>query len=109
MKIDNAVYRIRPERGKHWIDRIAGPFAKALGPCCYPLRFSLVGVTPEEVTVEATVVRFSDADAYAGALSTIEFLSPRKPTASALPFTAVQIVPTGVRCEFGGYAGDAPP
>ena len=26
-----------------------------------------------------------------------------------LPFAAVQIVPTGVRCDFGGYAGDAGP
>lgn len=113
LTIDNAVYRLSFAHGSarqsNWMEALAGPFAAALGPGCYPLRFSIVDATAGQTTIEATVVRFSEDDPFAGPLSEIEFLSPRRKTAQTSPFCAVQIVPTGVRCEFGGYAGDAAP
>lgn len=55
------------------------------------------------------MVHFRPDDRYAPALSTIELLEPRRKAFPSLPFAAVHIVPTGVRCEFGGFAGDASP
>ena len=109
MQITNEVYRLRPRPAKSWLERIAAPFADALGPGAYPLRFSIVAVAPGEIVVESTVVRFSAAERYAATLATIEVLEPRRKTFTCSPFVAVQIVPTGVRCEFGGFAGDGCP
>ncbi len=109
MRITNEVYRLRPLPAKSWLERIAAPFAAALGPGAYPLRFSIVAVAPDEIVVESTVVRFSATERYAATLATIELLEPRRKTVPCAPFVAVQIVPTGVRCEFGGFAGDACP
>jgi hypothetical protein len=39
----------------------------------------------------------------------VEILEPRRKSVQARPFVAVQIIPTGVRCELGGFAGDAGP
>lgn len=48
MKIENGVYRLRPIPAKSWLERISGPFAAALGPESYPLRFSIVDVDQRE-------------------------------------------------------------
>lgn len=75
----------------------------------YPLRFSVVNVGPETFDVEATIVAFEQGDRHAECFDTIEVLDPRLRPFHADPFVAVQIIPTGIRCEFGGYAGDAGP
>ncbi len=109
VKIENCVYRLRATFGKSWLERISRPFVAELGPERYPLRFSIVDVDKSEVVLEATVVHFSTGDRYAARLSSIELLEHRRKLIPCSPFIAVQIVPTGVRCEFGGFAGDACP
>lgn len=110
MKIENNVYRLRPISAPNWLERISGPFIDALGPGRYPLRFSIVDMDQPEIVMESTtVVDFLRNEKYAPALSTIELLEPRRKIFPSLPFVAVQIVPTGVRCELGGFAGDACP
>jgi len=109
MTVENRVLRLAPGRGETWLERIARPLARALPGGAYPLRFALVGVWEREVVVEATLLSPGDDTAHAAELSAIELLDPRPRTLEARPFCAVQVVPTGVRCEFGGYAGDACP
>jgi hypothetical protein len=111
MIIENRVYRVRPCSGASWLERLSEPFAAALGPGMYPLRLSIVNVEQAEVVLEATVVRYDAHQRYASTFPTIELLHPRRRVAAApsSPFVAVQIIPTGVRCELGGFAGDAGP
>ena len=109
MIIENRVCRLRPSSGASWLERLSEPFAAALGPDRYPLRFSIVDVQQAEVVLEATVVHFHAHQPYARSLPAIEVLDPRRRVAASAPFVAVQIIPTGVRCEFGGFAGDAGP
>jgi len=109
MRIENCTYRLRPEPCASWLEAIAKPFAEGLGEHAYPLRLSLVEASASSVTIEATVVRFSQDEPHAAALAEVELLNPRRRTHPSQPFCVAQIVPTGVRCEFGGYAGDASP
>jgi Protein of unknown function (DUF3326) len=109
MRIENRVYDLRLADGATWLDRIAPAFAEALGPHAYPLRFSMVQTAHGGATMEASVVCFDNGEPYATALSCTEFLKPRRKTFQAQNFGVVQVIPTGLRCEFGGYAGDAAP
>jgi hypothetical protein len=81
----------------------------ALGPNVYPLRLSIVEAGPHEATVEATTLRFDDQHHHARSFRDIEIANPRKRSPQASPFVAVQVIPTGVTCAFGGFAGDAGP
>src|SRR5262245_16763573 len=109
MKIENLTYKLRRGKRDNWLESLAQPFAAKLGECTYPLRFSIVEINQSEITLEVTVVRYEPGSAYAERLRSVEVFSPRKKSFQARPFGVVQIIPTGVRCEFGGYAGDATP
>src|SRR5919197_561264 len=109
MLVENRVFRFEPARGERWLDSIARAFSAALSEHTYPLRFSLVDVRDDEVVVEATLLRYEPGSAFESALSEIELLEPRRKTHQGSPFCAVQVIPTGVGCEFGGFAGDACP
>lgn len=109
MKIENSVLRLTVKSGECWLDRITAPFEASLATGQYPLRFSIVEANNDEVVIELTIVHFFPHHEYADVLSTIELLRPRKRAFACSPFAAVQVIPTGVRCEFGGYAGDATP
>lgn len=109
LQIESKVFRLPPIRTTSWLESIAPPFADALGAQCYPLRFSIVDLNEREMVLESSVVRFSADDPNSGAFSTKELLEPRARAFPCSPYAVVQIVPTGVRCEFGGYAGDAGP
>lgn len=91
------------------MEALAGPFAAELGRRRYPLRFSIVEIDGGEVVLEATALSYDADSPYAERLQGVEFFSPRKKQFQAQPFGVVQIIPTGVRCEFGGYAGDGSP
>lgn len=69
----------------------------------------MVAVDKEEIVIEATTVRFDSDNTYAAELSQAELVTPRRKAFQALPFGVVQIIPTGIRCELGGFAGDACP
>ena len=109
MKIENTVFSLPLNRQESWLKAIAGVFAERLGQDTYPLRFSIVDLTEEHVLIESTILRFASQHRYAKNLSTIEILEPRRKAFQARPFGVVQIIPTGIRCEFGGFAGDAAP
>ncbi|MCB0192754.1 MAG: DUF3326 domain-containing protein [Anaerolineae bacterium] len=109
MKIENRVYRFKAERQNSWLDTISTSFAQQLEENTYPLRFSIVDMIGPQIVIEATIVRFSSDNKYAEALRDIEVVTPRKKAFQGSPFGVVQIVPTGIRCEVGGFAGDACP
>jgi Protein of unknown function (DUF3326) len=109
MVVENRVFRFEPARGERWLPHIARSLSAELPEDSYPLRFSLVSVSEDEVVVEATLVRYEPDGAFAALLGEVELLDPRPKTHQASTFCAVQIIPTGVGCEFGGYAGDATP
>jgi hypothetical protein len=109
MVIKNTLHRIKANRRGDWLSAVAKAFAAKLGGDTYPLRFSIVDITGEDVVIESTVVQFSSAHKYASQLSVVEILAPKRKLFQARPFGVVQIIPTGIRCEFGGFAGDACP
>jgi Protein of unknown function (DUF3326) len=106
--IDNRVLRLPASHSAGWMTDIARLFATSL-PETYPLRFGVVAVENGEAILEATAVRFTEEEPYADALRTCEIANPRPKTHQRTPFCAVQVIPTGLRCEFGGFAGDACP
>ena len=109
MKIENTVFSLPLNRQESWLKAIAGAFAERLEQNSYPLRFSIVDLTAEQVLIESTILTFDSQHRYAKTLSNIEILEPRRKAFQARPFGVVQIIPTGIRCEFGGFAGDATP
>lgn len=109
MRIENATYRLAFDRESTWLEAICRPFATALGVRTYPLRFSIVEVSASDTVIEASVVRLDPNEPFAGRFRRIELLEPRSRSLAAGPFGVVQVVPTGIRCEIGGFAGDACP
>jgi hypothetical protein len=109
MKIDNLVFRFPTDKRNAWLQTVSGWLAECLEPNTYPLRLAIVDVAEGEVVIEATIVRFPPDGWYGECLGVIEMLKPRHKLHQVLPFCAVQIVPTGLRCEIGGFAGDACP
>src|SRR5580765_1201964 len=109
MKIENRVYELRPKRRGSWLEAVATSWAAELGTNTYPLRFSIVNLSDGGMVIESTILRFASEDKHAAKLEAREVLYPRRKTFQNLPFGIVQIIPTGIRCEFGGFAGDACP
>jgi len=108
MEISNRAFRIARGADSSWLSAVSQGLA-ALGSNVYPLRLAIVEIGPRDATVEATMLRFDDSDRRALRFRDIEIANPRKRSPQASPFVAVQVIPTGVRCAFGGFAGDAGP
>jgi hypothetical protein len=110
MKIQNAGFTT-PARmmDGSWLATVTAALARHTEPDSHPLRFAIVAVKHGELVVEATTLRYGPDSKYAAALSAVELTHPRRKEYQAQPFSVVQIVPTGLRCEIGGYAGDACP
>jgi hypothetical protein len=109
MEISNTAYQIARSGESSWLMAMSRGLASALGSNVYPLRLSIVEVGDREVTVEATIIRFDANDRHARSFRDVEIAKPRRKSLQVRPFIAVQTIPTGVRCEFGGFAGDAGP
>lgn len=109
MIIENITFRYHRNNALSWLENVASAFRNTLCPHCYPLRFSIVDFQEDRFTIEATVLNYNKIHKYAVALEKVEIYHPRSKQLQSQPFTVVQIIPTGVRCEFGGYAGDATP
>jgi hypothetical protein len=109
MEIENKVFRVKGKRHGSWLDTVSANLARQLDPDTYPLRFSIVGISDSRMIIEATIVRFRASSRLAEELNNIELLAPRRKAFQGSPFGVVQIVPTGIRCEIGGFAGDACP
>src|SRR5215831_12213800 len=109
MIIENTVHSLKAKRSGDWLSTVSTEFTARLEKRTYPLRFSIVDVTHEDIVIEATTVRFDVDNEYAEELGHVELVAPRRKVFQASPFGVVQIIPTGIRCEIGGFAGDACP
>lgn len=109
MHLTNARYEFERTTGRPWLEDLAAGLRRHLASDEYPLRLAVVATGSGGFTVEVTLVHVTPGERHAAAFASIELLDPRRRLPEASPFVAVQIVPTGVRCEFGGYAGDAGP
>ncbi|MFB2924333.1 MULTISPECIES: DUF3326 domain-containing protein [Aerosakkonema] len=69
-----------------------------------PIRIVLTSVQEEELTFECSFIQTKKTPVWPSLLD----INIRQ-AASAKPFVAVSIIPTGVRAEIGGFAGDATP
>jgi hypothetical protein len=107
--IENAVHHLRVARRESWLQGLSTSFCTQLERHVYPLRFSVIEAEGEEIVIESTNLRFGSRSPYADALGVVEIAEPRRKAFQASPFAVAQIVPTGIRCEFGGYAGDGCP
>lgn len=109
MKIENRTFRLPLRAQETWLESLGKSLSSQLAANMYPLRFSIVEIGVADVVVEATLVLFEKDEPFSESLTENELLSPRKRTHQADKFGIVQIIPTGIRCDFGGYAGDATP
>jgi hypothetical protein len=109
MIIENTVHRLKSTKRGSWLTTVADEFAKRLEEGIYPLRFSIVDIRDKEIVIEVTTLRFGMDNKYAEQLSQVELMTPKRKAFQASPYGVVQIVPTGVGCEIGGFAGDASP
>jgi hypothetical protein len=109
MNIENRVYRIEARQTGNWLETISTALVGQLPENTYPLRFSLVDVLDRVIVIEATIVTYHPEDQHAATLRDIEISAPRRKAFQGASFGVVQIVPTGICCEMGGFAGDAGP
>jgi hypothetical protein len=109
MKITNATLNLARNDSRTWLDRLGTALAGQLRAGRYPLRTAIVNITDREAVIESTFVDLQPGDPYRDKFTAIELTSPRRKDHQDESFAVVQVVPTGVRCEVGGYAGDACP
>jgi hypothetical protein len=110
MKIVNATHTIPVGGVSSWLERLASAFCTPLhAGRHYPLRTAITRASPSEALVETTFVELHPGDPYHDRFREVELAAPRRKQHQAPTFAVVQIVPTGVRCEIGGFAGDACP
>ena len=108
MNITNRRCRVRRGDGP-WLEAVGASLASQLPPGAFPLRAAIVEVAGDEAVMEATVVELTAADRYRDRFADVALYAPRHTVPAAGPFAVVHVVPTGVRCEIGGFAGDACP
>jgi hypothetical protein len=109
MWIENQRYRIKFKEPKPWLKIISSWIKKDIQKNQYPLRFAIVGIEKKEIIVDATIIKYDLDQWYFDKLNKIELLHPRQKLCQDSSFGVVQIIPTGIGCEIGGFAGDACP
>ncbi|MGA2861508.1 MAG: DUF3326 domain-containing protein [Steroidobacteraceae bacterium] len=109
MRITNAVHHVPRSGSNTWLERVASALGAQSRAGRHPLRSAIVRVTDSDALIESTFVEFDPGDPYQDRFTEVELTGARRKDHQDAIFAAVQIVPTGVRCEFGGYAGDACP
>jgi hypothetical protein len=109
MKITNATLTVSRNDARSWLDRVGRELSVQQRAGRYPLRAAIVEVTEREAVIESTFVELDSRDPYRDRFNASELISPRRKDHQDEKFAVVQVVPTGVRCEIGGFAGDACP
>jgi hypothetical protein len=109
MKLENRTIHVPLAGQGMWLSVLSRAVAHELGQGAYPLRLSIAEVRERTALAEVTVLSLSDDEARRHAIDGAALLAPRRKEWQAGAFAVVNVVPTGVRCEFGGYAGDACP
>ncbi len=109
MRITNATINVIRDESRSWLEQVAAELAAHLRAGRYPLRAAIARIAGREAVIESTFVDLDPRDPYRERFNQIELTSPRRKDHQAAEFAVVQIIPTGVRCEIGGFAGDACP
>jgi hypothetical protein len=109
MRITNATLTVPKNDSRSWLERVGRELSAHLRVGRYPLRAAIARLTEREAVIESTFVELDSRDPYRECFTDIELTSPRRKDHQDEKFAVVQIVPTGVRCEIGGFAGDACP
>ncbi len=109
MRITNATLTILKNDLLSWLDQMGRELGVHQRAGRYPLRAAIVRLTAREAIIESTFVELDAGDPYRDLFTQIELTSPRRKDHQDEKFAVVQVVPTGVRCEIGGFAGDACP
>jgi hypothetical protein len=109
MKLENRTIHVPLAGQGMWLSVLSRAVAHELGQGAYPLRLSIAEVRERTAVAEVTVLSLSDDEARRHGIDGAALLAPRRKEWQAGAFAVVNVVPTGVRCEFGGYAGDACP
>lgn len=109
MKITNAVLAVPRNDSRRWLERVASELSAHSRAQRYPLRAAITAITESEAIVESTFVEVDSRSSYRKHFAEVELTSPRRKDHQDAQFAVVQVVPTGVRCEIGGFAGDACP
>jgi hypothetical protein len=109
MRITNATLSVCRNDSHSWLERVGRELSSQLRAGRYPLRAAIVRLTEREAVIESTFLDLDAKDPYRERLTDVELTSPRRKDHQEEKFAVVQIVPTGVRCEIGGFAGDACP
>jgi uncharacterized protein DUF3326 len=109
MRIANATLTVAKNDARTWLERVASELSINLRSGRYPLRAAIVKVTDGEAVIESSFVDLDPRDPYRERFTDIELTSPRRKDHQDAEFAVVQVIPTGVRCETGGFAGDACP
>jgi len=109
MRITNATLTVPKSDSRSWLERVGRELSAHLRTGRYPLRAAIARLTDRDAIIEATFVELDARDPYRERFTDIELTSPRRKDHQDERFAVVQIVPTGVRCEIGGFAGDACP
>jgi hypothetical protein len=109
MRIHNAVHHVPRGGTASWLEKVAAALGAQSRAGRHALRSAIVRVTDHDAQIESTFVEFDPGDPYQDHFSELPLAGAQRKDHQAAQFAVVQIVPTGVRCEFGGYAGDACP
>src|SRR3569833_386957 len=109
MRITNATLTVPRSDSRSWLERVGRDLSVHLRTGRYPLRAAIARLTERDAVIESTFVELDPRDPYRERFTDIELTSPRRKAHQDDQFAVVQIVPTGVRCEIGGFAGDACP
>jgi len=109
MRITNGVHHVTRAVSGDWLERVMAALAAQSRAGRHPLRSAIVRVTGSDALIESTFVEFDPGDPYQERFADVENSGALRKHHQEASFAVVQIVPTGVRCEFGGYAGDACP
>jgi uncharacterized protein DUF3326 len=109
MRITNATLTINRTDSRTWLERVAAELSIQQRAGRYPLRAAITAVTEREAVIESTFVDVDPRDPFADRFVDIELTSPLRKDHQDDRFAVVQVVPTGVRCEIGGFAGDSCP
>lgn len=109
MKITNATLTVPKNDSCSWLERVGRELAAHLRTGRYPLRAAIARLTEREAVIESTFVEMDSRDPYRERFTEVELTSPRRKDHQDEKFAVVQVIPTGVRCEVGGFAGDACP
>ncbi len=109
LTIENHTEAFCIHRNGSWLGSSLPTLRARFHEAVFPLRLAVVEAHGQQLAVEATSIRYDPQGPYAERLRDVPLLAPRRKAYQTKEFGVVQVIPTGTRCEIGGFAGDACP